>query len=248
MSDRLKRALIQAIILILGALLGASGTAVGVRGCRQQPPAPSPPEPLPPDPTHAIGVLIMPGGYCSATATVGPSGGDNTVLVSAAHCVERVGQRLTWRTRSGTEYRVRVSAIDRRSDCSILSFETAPVGIVRLALASAVPPKGTPVWHAGFGQDKPGNTETGTIVGGPNSDGQVEYLLSVSPGDSGGGIVDQRTRELLSPVCCTTCLGCSGRVWGASPDRIRAVMHAPVQYLELEPWPMPKPKVPMDGR
>jgi hypothetical protein len=248
MSERLRRAIIQAIILILGALIGASGTAASVRGCRRAPPAPPPPETPPTDPTQAIGVLVTPGGYCSATAIVGPSGGDQTVLVTAAHCVGSVGQRLSWRTRSGAEYPARVSAVDRRSDCAILHLDSRPNGITRLVLAASAPRPGDAVWHAGFGVDKPGNTERGVFVGGPTSDQQLEYRLSVSPGDSGGGIIDARTNELLSPVCCTTCLGCTGRVWGASPDRVRSVMTSHVLFLEIDPCPMPQPKIPKNER
>ncbi len=242
------RAVLAALISLLSALIGGITVASFPGGCRAlpaPPPKPAPPQPTP-DPVQAIGRLVMPGGYCSATVIGPPDGSGPTRqrLVSAAHCVSRVGQRLTYVTRSGVSIPVTVIAVDRQADISILVTDQPVDPLPWVRVADRTPPPGTAVLHAGFGVDKPGNVERGTVVGGGGGAAQVEYDLSVSPGDSGGGICVSDGGELLSPVCCTTCLGCRGRVWGGSPERIRAMLTSPASYTDLEPVPMPPPPTP----
>jgi hypothetical protein len=94
--------------------------------------------------------------------------------------------------------------------------------------------------HCGYGVHIPGNREDGYVVARENADLQVRYRLSVSQGDSGGGIIATATGELLSPVCCTTRLNGVGDVWGASPRVIRSMLTHPAHYSDdLKPIAMP---------
>ena len=85
------------------------------------------------------------------------------------------------------------------------------------------------------------HVENGQVLAAPNRDEQIRYRLSVSPGDSGGGIMTDASGRLLSPVCCTTCLGCPGDVWGASPTVIKRMIAKPTEFVDLLPVAMPPP-------
>jgi hypothetical protein len=106
-------------------------------------------------------------------------------------------------------------------------------------LASSSPPAGTKVWHAGYGIDKPGNRESGSFIDGPNSDGQVHFRLSVSSGDSGGGILATDTGLVLSCVCCTSSRGRSADVYGASPEAIGRLLPSGLVLDYWEPLEIP---------
>jgi hypothetical protein len=77
-------------------------------------------------------------------------------------------------------------------------------------------------------------------LSGEDSNGQIRYRLSVSHGDSGGGIVSTKDGKLLSPVCCTTRIAGVGDVWGASPRIIQEMITTPTAFAsDLEPIQMP---------
>lgn len=253
--DRLLAALAAALTAFLGALLGTGTVFMAAGGC-QNVPIPKPPEPDPNagtlDPWNAIGKLTFSGGYCSATV-VGPRLPDGRwVLVSAAHCFDRVGDTGTFVQRSGTSRPVRVVAIDKKADIVILHTDHGQGGMAFTNIASGTPPPGSKVFHGGFGRHIPGNREDGEVASLPNNSNQVKYRLSVSPGDSGGGICMTEEGKLLSPVCCTTRLDGPGEVWGGSPERISQMITTPTEFIPLEPWPMPTvgpdgPVLPMPG-
>lgn len=109
-----------------------------------------------------------------------------------------------------------VSADDTSDHCWLVT--TLPQkGIPYALLATADPKPGDTIWHCGFGTDKPGNLERGTVIAGTDGNGQCRYSLSVSHGDSGGGIALDTSGRVLSPVCCTTRTDAVGDVWGCSP-------------------------------
>lgn len=146
--------------------------------------------------------------------------------LTAAHCISHVGQEGRFSLRDGgTVYRAVVAAANRTSDWAILIIpdlrpdaeSASGVRVAKLSQGPYQPKINELVWHGGFGVDKPGNREEGRFVGGPDSSGQYQYILSVSPGDSGGGIFSSED-YLLSPVCCTTAPSRVGRVWGAAPQ------------------------------
>jgi hypothetical protein len=255
MTERRKidwRVVIIAICSAVIAALGGGVSTVAWQGCGRKPPDVPPreqePDPLPPDPTpdpsEAIAKLALQGSFCSATI-ISPRRPDGKWwVVSAAHCYGRgpgVGVRGELVTRSGQVAEVVCVAIDRRADIALLVTDKPFERLPSIPVAENTPSPGVPIFHSGYGQHIPGNREDGQITRGPNQDGQVQYRLSVSPGDSGGGIVVNVGGQLLSPVCCTTCLGCPGDVWGGSPERIRRMMSAPTQFIDLPPAVMPAP-------
>lgn len=255
MTERRKLDWRQVAIAVLTALiaaLGGGGTVIGWQGCN--PPAPpivgppptEPPPEQPPvtDPREAVGKLLLQSSFCSATA-IGPRRGDGRWnMVSAAHCFRGgpgVGRRGQYVTRSGVSIPVTCVAIDETADIAILITDERYEKIEYVMVAENTPQIGTSIQHHGFGQHIPGNTEQGQVLAAPNQQGQVRYRLSVSPGDSGGGILTTAGGMLLSPVCCTTCLGCVGDVWGGSPERIRRMVSNPTLYIDLPPAVMPPP-------
>lgn len=235
---------IQLIIVILGAFLGTTG-ATQVSGCgKGPPPEPQNPDKPPPvgkrDPWNAIGKLTFDGGYCSGTV-IGPRMEDGRwIVVTAAHCNSRPGTSATFVQRSGISRRVHCVAVNRAADIAIYHTEANQGEMSYTDLAGWTPPPDTKVFHGGFGRHLPGNREEGRVISLPNADGQVQYELSVSPGDSGGGICMDADGALLSPVCCTTRLDGPGRVWGGSPEMIKRMIVTPTEYIDLPPIPMPK--------
>lgn len=242
------RGLIVAALAALTAFMGAyignpphvGGTPGGTPPSQQQPPTATPPQPAS-DPRSAIGKVSMSGGYCSATVVNGQNADGSYTLVCASHCFKQVGEECSFTLRDGRTVKATCIALDRTPDISIL--RTAPVSTTLpfIRVATKTPDVGSKVLQAGFGIDQPGNTEYGTVVNGPNSDGQVEYHLSVSPGDSGGGICLDSAGELLSPVCCTTNLGAPGSVWGGSPEQVNRMLKNPTEFMGVPPIHMPEP-------
>lgn len=192
------------------------------------PPTPTPPAPVPPpapkvDTLAAIGRIQFGNSGCTATIT-GPRRDDGRYWVlTAAHCVNGVGQSGTMKLRDGRSLGLQVVAIDRRADCCWCVTSTNSVEYPVAFVADRSPSPGARIWHAGFGIDVPGNREDGTVSTGPNSDGQIEMRISVSSGDSGGGMALDSDGRIISCVCCTTIRGAVGRVWGASPESINAL-------------------------
>jgi hypothetical protein len=253
--DKLWPALVAALLTALGVPICSQ-----VSGCRggtcppapppstkPVPPAPEPPDPTPPaEPIQAIGQVRMKGGYCSGTVVGPPRTDKHWIIVSAAHCFKGVGEKVTFVTRSGRGMACSVVAIDRRADGAILITDDAQSDMPWVKVAMQTPPVGSAIWHAGYGVHNPKNVEQGKVLAAPNSQGQTRYRLSVSQGDSGGGIMFNDKGELLSPVCCTTRLSGLGDVWGASPEVVQRMLAAPTEFNdELPPVQMPPPpKVP----
>ena len=207
-------------------------------------PRPKPPEPRPtPDPVAAVGRIQIGNGGCSATV-VGPRRSDGRWnVLTAAHCATRVGESGVMQLRDGRTLGFVVAALDRTSDaCWLLTTDT-PADLPWLHLADTTPAPGTKIFHVGFGRHIPGNREDGEVRAGANARGQSQFWLSVSPGDSGGGICVDADGKVVSPVCCTTRLDGPGDVWGASPEASRRLL-AQVTFHVLDKWEpvaMPEP-------
>jgi len=187
----------------------------------------------------AIGRLSIGRTGCTGTL-VGPIGPrDSQVRVlTAAHCIQ-VGQAARMRLNDGREFSLRCVARDADADAAWLIGER-PKGTLPFALLSDhSPAPGATVWHAGFGVHVPGNVERGKVIGEANAGRQIAFHLSVSPGDSGGGIVMDSGSRIISPVCCTTRLGGPGTVYGATPAVCRALM--PTVASNAEPEDTVKP-------
>jgi hypothetical protein len=108
-------------------------------------------------------------------------------------------------------------------------------------IAAKNPEPGTAVWHMGYGVDKPGNREDGTVAEPENAQGQLRMILSVSSGDSGGGIFRADTNELVSVVCCTSGMARKVSMWGCSTEMARRTRPKSADDAE-EAWvPVPIP-------
>jgi hypothetical protein len=234
------------LIALLAALLAALGVKVlpDITPKPDAPPKtepkpddrPKPPEPKPTDnPIEAIGRIQIGNGGCTATV-IGPRRPDGRWnLLTAAHCATRVGESGVMRLRDGRTLGFVVAALDRKSDaCWLLTTDT-PAELPWLHLADTTPEPGTKIFHAGFGRHVPGNREDGQVKAGANADGQSQFWLSVSPGDSGGGICVDESGKVVSPVCCTTRLDGPGDVWGASPEASRRLL-AQITFQVFDDW------------
>lgn len=225
MSEKTRDRLFQFLAMMAAALLAILAEK------KIEPPAikpqPEAPRPTPPDakplvhPIEAIGRIQFGNFGCTATV-ISPRRQDGQYdVLTAAHCLRGTPREGTMKMRNGTACRVRIVTLDATADWAwLVTLDAQELPTARLATGSA--PAGAKVWHAGFGIDRPGNTETGEARHGPNAKGQCEYWLSVSSGDSGGAIVRTDTGEVLSPVCCTTELAGPGRVFGACPEACQA--------------------------
>lgn len=249
LGPALLAALLAALGIVVPFKVSGCGPAPTVPTCPTPPGPPTPPEPKPGDPLAAIGRLAMAGGYCSATVVNPPDASGRRVLVTAAHCVKRVGESATFVPRSESRsVPCSVVAIDRQADIAIVATDGPQPDLAFLRIAVQTPAVGSEVMHCGFGRDRPGNVERGTVTSGVLSNGQVRYRLSVSPGDSGGGICLTATGELLSPVCCTSAFGPAvGDTYGGAPERVRAMLERPAAFIDLPPVEMPAVPV-FDGK
>lgn len=219
------------------------------------PPTEVPPGPksleVPPDPWNALTRIQFGNAGCTATV-IGPRRADGRWdILSAAHCFGNGAREGTAVFRSGLSIKVQFERKDERSDVAWLTT-TYPVQELPYALlADAIPQPGDKVYHGGYGVDRPGNRESGTVVVGDNGSGQTQYRISVSSGDSGGGIALDGNGRVLSPVCCTTAKGQVADVWGGTVTecrRLRPVPHpAQDEWTPIElpirtlPVPMEKP-------
>lgn len=240
--------IIQTLGMLIGAVLAGLLASKGIQlpplPIPQQPPAQVQPDappvqPLPPqmpqaDPMAARVKLRTAVGGCTGVV-IGPVRSDGRYLVAtAAHCVNRVGESATGLLPAGEQLALTVQAIDKRSDCAWMLTAAAPhpLPYARLAAAPAAP--GRRVWVAGYGVHAPGVQRFGTVTAGPQPNGQCGYRIAVSPGDSGGPIVDDETGEVLGVVCCTASFGTDAQVYAAGPAALTALK--PKTVVASDPW------------
>lgn len=253
------------LFLTLGTLIAAlTGTAtVSMLRCNGNPipppstaptpppsTAPTPPpgsDPIPkPDTLQALCQIQFGNAGCTATFIYPQLPDGRMQLMTAAHCVKGQPTQGVAVLKDGRRLRIVVQGHWDEPDVAWLITELPVQGVPYAILAKADAAPGERIWHAGYGTDKPGNREEGTVNAKANAQGQCEYTLSVSHGDSGGGISLNSSGEVLSPVCCTTSIGQKGRVWGCSP--VIARQFRPLPTPVLEEWtPIPIPlRMPKD--
>lgn len=136
--------------------------------------------------------------------------------------------------RDGRVIAVVVMATDPVSDCCWLQTTDATLTLPFALIADKLPLPGEKVWHAGYGVDKPGNTESGEVIVSSTSEGQTQFMLSVSSGDSGGGIALDAHGRVVSSVCCTEAKGRKANCWGCSVESIRKLR--PKQHTTEFEW------------
>lgn len=217
-----------------GLVVEEGHATVTIEGCGQVPPAPEPKPPGKANAEQAIGRLRFGNAGCTATV-IGPRRPDGKWdVLTASHCTGGIGSRGTFTLKDGRVLNVTVSA--RNTDCDItwLVTDSAADDLPFAVLATKNPPVGTEVWHMGYGIDRPGNREDGRITGAETADGQLQMELSVSSGDSGGGIFRADTNELVAVVCCTTERGRKVLMFGGSAER--AVRMRPAAKTDTDAW------------
>ncbi|MCU0706352.1 MAG: serine protease [Fimbriiglobus sp.] len=222
--------------------VGEARTAVTIESCTPVPPKPDPKPPEgKPDPEAALGRIRFGTAGCTATV-VGPRRPDGKWdVLTAAHCVSGVGARGTLTLKDGRSFGLRVVAYHKTPDVAWCVTDDAVTDLPYAVIAESNPPVDTPVWHMGFGVDKPGNREDGTVAERENAQGQLRMVLSVSSGDSGGGIFRADTNELVSVVCCTSGMARKVSMWGCSAEVARRTRSKPADDAD-EAWvPVPIP-------
>lgn len=204
---------------------------------------PGPHEPIVPspptkkaDPVKATVKLRIGNAGCTATV-IGPRRLDGYWdALTAAHCLPSGSKSGRVELKDGRKFPVKIGDKNTAADLLWLMVETKEELDFALLAANA-PSIGTSVWHNGYGFDRPGNVEHGTVTGDPSSQGQIRFTLNVSSGDSGGGIFRTDTGELVAAVCCTTRIAGTGSVFGgtsvvASKMRRTVSMFMPIQLFD----------------
>jgi hypothetical protein len=206
------------------------------------PGAPKPPEREPkPNPAKALGRIQFGNAGCTATPIWPPRADGRWDIITAAHCMQGVGSRGTFTTQDGRRIPVRVTVHERGSDLAWLVTESPVESLEYAVLAKQMPQPGSKVWHAGYGVDRPGNREEGELVNPEAGQYQATYMISVSSGDSGGGIFNDATGEWLGAVCCTRAKGVRATVWAGHALRAAALRPgASMEAQLLDKYIMPR--------
>lgn len=216
-----------------GLIVEESQVTVVIEGCGPVPPEPEPRPPGKADPVQAIGRLRFGNAGCTATV-IGPRRGDGKWdVLTASHCTGGVGSRGSFTLKDGRTLTVTVAARNPDSDLTWLVTDAA-LDLPFAELAKKNPPVGTEIWHMGYGIDRPGNREDGRVIGAETPDGQLQMELSVSSGDSGGGIFRADTNELIAVVCCTTERGRKTVMYGGSAEQANRMR--PVAKTDADAW------------
>lgn len=187
---------------------------------KEKSPSNPPPEPKP-DTLAAIGKIQFGNAGCSATI-IGPRRSDGKYdVLTAAHCVSGQPGSGLMQLRSGKQFGVSVVTSERSSDVCWLVTDGLHGELPFALIADSLPAANDPVWHAGFGVNVPGNRVDGIVVNPENSQGQTQFYMEVSSGDSGGGVALDKSGRILSSVCCTEIRGQRANCWGCSVNSIR---------------------------
>lgn len=208
-----------------------------------------PVSPVPPGPTPkakveaAIVKLRFGASGCTATI-IGPRRLDGRWdVLTASHCTGPVGSRGQVTLGDGRLVNVTVVVRNVNADISWMVLELKDALADYAMLAKNNPDVQTPIWHKGFGVDKPGNREEGVVSSLQDVNGQIKMSLSVSSGDSGGGIFRADTNELVAVVCCTSSMARRGPMWGGctvKAAQIRPIgLPSEVYFDDVAPLPIP---------
>lgn len=245
MSDRTRAWITWALIVISAIVVGVirgQPIVIPLPPIKDQPPiTDQPPQPpsVAPDPLNAIVRISRTGVGCSATLVYPRRADGRYWVLSAAHCTDRIGEKWTARFRDGRTTGLTVVNRNAAADYSWMVTDVDTQIFPSAILRENDPPVGTKIWHAGYGVHIPGNREDGEVTGAVNSDGQIKFALSVSSGDSGGGIMMDADGHLISAVCCTSGMARKASVWGTSPVAARK---GQVMMADLDEWaPIPIP-------
>lgn len=170
------------------------------------PPAEKPrPKPEKTDVKAAIIKITSGNSMCTATVIRPRFADGRWPILTAAHCVRGVGASFTARFKDGKNVPGKVVYHSRDFDLAWGVIETREE-LDSASVSPADPSEGTPVWHMGYGVDRPGNLETGRVLRHSPGGTTMYTSLAVSSGDSGSGVFRSDTNELVGVVS-----GYSGR-------------------------------------
>jgi hypothetical protein len=199
-----------------------------------QPPAPPPAAPAPgpiPAPPPSPAALVDPEAatvkfhtersWCTATLLADRPGPGRYYVLCAAHCVRGGVRSGSIAMKDGRSFAFRIIRTNATADVALCEID-GPEGLPVAQIADSEPAPGTAVWHMGYGIDRPGNKEVGSVVSGPGRTGQLAMRLSVSNGDSGSGIFRTDNGQLVSVVCCSG----GGMTYGGGVAAIRRLLLA----------------------
>lgn len=174
--------------------------------CPPGPERPAPPAPpgKPPegkaDPMNARCKILFGNAGCTATV-ISPRRKDGRWdVLTAAHCISKVGQKGKATMAQGKTFGVTVSAVNKTADLAWLVTDTDPGELPYAILAKELPPAGTAIWHAGYGIDRPGNVEKGKYVGPARYPGMIRVDISMSSGDSGSSFFREDNGESVGTM------------------------------------------------
>lgn len=182
------------------------------------PPVPVPPAPGPGKPNAVAAICKLRFGNSGCTATIiGPQRADGRWdVLTASHCTGPVGSKGQITLKDGRTMGVTVAVRQTTADITWLIADTESSDLPFAWLAGSLPAIGTQVWHMGYGIDRPGNKEDGTVAAQVDGNGQLKFSLSVSSGDSGSGIFLTDNNEVVATVCCTSSMARKGSMWGGA--------------------------------
>ena len=152
------------------------------------------------NPEGAIGSIQFGRSGCTATVIHPQRPDKRWDVLTARHCLAKVGQKGQMKLSGGKRFGITVTAIATEPDIAWCVTDEPHDDLPCAFLAKEIPPKGTRIWHKGYGVDKPGNKETGTVLGGPDSSGMMVLRISVSSGDSGSGMFREDNGEVISTL------------------------------------------------
>lgn len=166
---------------------------------------PSPkPEGAKPDPVAATGLIRFGSSGCTATPIWPRRTDGRWDILTATHCVSKVGQRGTLKLRDGRTLNVTVAAFNTTADVCWLTTDAAVESMPYAILAPKLPDGGVICWHNGYGTDRPSNVERGVCLGDGLGDAKIRLRISFSPGDSGGGVFREDDGTLIGVASSTT--------------------------------------------
>lgn len=239
MNPQLREILLKLLCFLLGAAIGVpvcdyfrqdvgkcecppfAYLQWGPGRCPVGPPK-SPPRPsFTPQPDTLAATARISFGNSGCSATILPYGSREAHWygLTAAHCVSEVGQYGRVTLRGGKTYTATVVAIDRQIDLALFLIRTADT-LPSAQLAKVPPTKGTPIWHAGWGVDRPGNIERGSVVTQADAYRWSRYRISPSSGDSGAGLFQESDGRLIGVLSASG----GGYTLGAGWEAIHAFL------------------------
>ena len=176
----------------------------------------------------------------------GAVAGSATLVVTARHCAERVGDRVHVRpARADDAVGARVIATDEAADQAVLALD-APVAATPLVVASRLPIEGTVLFFAGNPRQTKWQSvrvdRIGTCPSLPDLPTALFTSLRGAPGDSGAPLVDGAGRIVgLVHGGARCAIATPGTTLHALLERAQREVAAPAAKPAVAPAPGTRP-------